>query len=79
MLHTRVVRDLRSLGFDKQTSLHQGDSQKIEGPVRATIPDGGIPVADRKVGFGNLNAELKSYSDVPEMRVGKFNLGDVLR
>ena len=55
---TTLTTDLTDHGFS--------DSQKIEAPVRNTIPDQGPPVNDRNWGQNALNPQLKSDSANPD-------------
>ena len=43
--------------------------QKIEAPVRDSIPDGGKPVAERTWGQNELNKELKSEAFNPDTKI----------
>lgn len=57
MLH----KSLRQMCVQQSAPLHRNErSQKIEAPVRDTIPDQGPPVSERDWGQEALNPDLKS-------------------
>ena len=53
--------------------------QKIEAPVRDTIPDGGSPVSERNWGQEKLNPQLKSDQWNPDREFGSTGLVDSFR